>query len=346
MPAGARLKRGALKLEVYNKMNILDKIKRRIWGKIVFTFKDKKIYPYIYRSYWHYLIYNNNHTDISTCYYAALPNPGAGIGHQMANWIAGLWYSRLFNLQFAHLPFSTSQWEEFLGFGVGEKTVKELKKRGYKTRKLPLFHEDNPKEIELNLKIISSYAGKKVVFIAEQDQFYRDQYGVMDILKQKFYHAPSRKNDHLIYSSENFNIAIHVRRGDIMVDPNNPNLVMRYLSNDYFEKVLKQVIKNIQTSKPIHIYFFSQGKPEDYPEFTKYPNLHWCLNMNAQDSFLHFVYADLLITSKSSFSYKPALLNNGIKVCPRNFWHGYPNSKDWILCENDGSFNISLLKHD
>ena len=122
-----------------------------------------------------------------------------------------------------------------------------------------------------------------------------------------------------------------------MADPNNPNLVMRFLSNDYFEKVLKQVIENIQTTKPVHIYFFSQGKPEDYPEFAAYPNLHWCLDMNAQDSFLHFVYADLLITSKSSFSYKPALLNNGIKVCPRNFWHGYPPTNDWILCENDGT---------
>lgn len=316
-----------------------EKIKRKIWGKIVQYTRNTSLYPFIYRSYWHYLLcYKKNSNSVNnTCYYAARPNPGAGIGHQMANWIAGLWYSRQFNLPFAHLPFSTSQWDEFLGFGIGEKTVKELKKQGYKTRKLPLFHEKNPEEIELNRRIISSYAGKKVVFIAEQDQFYRDQYGVMEILKQKFYQAPARKKDHLIYSPDNFNIAIHVRRGDIMEDPNNPNLVMRYLSNDYFEKVLKQVTENIQTPKPVHIYFFSQGKPEDYPEFAAYPNLHWCLDMNAQDSFLHFVYADLLITSKSSFSYKPALLNNGIKVCPRNFWHGYPPTKDWILCENDGT---------
>jgi len=66
--------------------------------------------------------------------------------------------------------------------------------------------------------------------------------------------------------------------------------------------------------------------------------------MNAQDSFLHLVYADLLITSKSSFSYKPALLNNGIKICPKNFWHGYPNNKKWILCDNNGNFDISSLK--
>lgn len=321
----------------------LNKIRNYLWSKTVLYNRNTLFYPYIYRSYWHLLTHKHNNNSLNNCYYAACPNPGAGIGHQMANWIAGLWYSHQFGLKFAHLPFSTPQWEEFLGFGIGERTVEELKKEGYITRKLPLFNENNPQELELNRKIIQSYIGKKIVFIAEQDQYYKAQYGVIDELKKKFYTAPSRAKDKLIYSKNNFNIAIHVRRGDIMADPTNPNLLMRYLSNDYFEKVLKQVVENISSKKPIHIYFFSQGKAEDYPEFAQYPNLHWCLDMNAQDSFLHFVYADLLITSKSSFSYKPALLNNGIKVCPKNFWHGYPDSKDWILCENDGTFDIQKL---
>lgn len=103
-----------------------------------------------------------------------------------------------------------------------------------------------------------------------------------------------------------------------MDDPSNPNLTMRYLSNNYFEKVLKQVIQNIHP-KSLFIFIFSQGKPEDYPEFSQYANLHWCFDMDAQTSFLHLVYANLLITSKSSFSYKPALLNNGIKYVLETF---------------------------
>jgi len=66
--------------------------------------------------------------------------------------------------------------------------------------------------------------------------------------------------------------------------------------------------------------------------------------MSTKDSFLHMVYADLLITSKSSFSYNPALLSKGIKVCPKDLWRGYPESKDWILVENDGSFDINALQ--
>lgn len=321
-----------------------DKIKGRIWINLVRRMRHSKAYPYIYRSYWHFLFHKSNKGTNTTCYYSARPNPGAGIGHQMANWIAGYWFAKQFGLKFAHIPFSTKKWDDFLGFGNGEPLVSTLKKQGYKIRRLPLFNEKNTNEIQQNRLIIQSYAGRKVVFVAEQDQFYKDLYGVMEDIQRKFYSAQARKNDQLTYSDKNFNIAIHVRRGDIMDDPNNPNLTMRYLSNNYFEKILKQVTENIRTEKPVHIYFFSQGKPEDYPEFSRYPNLHWCLDMGAQDSFLHFVYADLLITSKSSFSYKPALLNKGIKVCPRNFWHGYPNSKDWILCENDGRFDTKLLR--
>ena len=305
--------------------------------------KEKSFYPYLYKSYWHYLFHKSETGKNTSCYYSARPNPGAGIGHQIANWIAGYWFAQQFRLKFAHIPFSTKKWDDFLGFGYGNPKVEDLKIKGYKIRRLPLFDEKNNAEMLLIKRIIQSYAGKRVVFVAEQDQFYHDQFGVIEYIRKKFYSAPSRKNDRLTYSPDNFNIAIHVRRGDIMTDPNNPNLTMRYLSNDYFEKVLKQVVDNINVNKPIHIYFFSQGKPEDYPEFAGYPNLHWCLEMGAQDSFLHFVYADLLITSKSSFSYKPALLSYGIKVCPRDFWHGYPQGKDWILCDNNGRFDVTQL---
>lgn len=326
-------------------LSIYQKIKQRIWFELVKHTRGITLYPYLYRSYWHYLLSEKDlkNKEKTNLYYAARPNPGAGIGHQLANWIAGRWYAKQFGLKFAHLPFSTDKWEYFLGLGENEISVQELKIKGYKIRKLPLFSEKSAKEIALNKKIIQSYFGEKVVFIAEQDQFYHDQYGIMEEFKYKFYHASARKNDKLIFQKNHFNIAIHVRRGDILTDPNNPNLVMRYLSNDYFEKVLSQTINSLNINKPIHIYFFSQGKPEDYPEFSKFPNLHWCLDMNAQDSFLHMVYADLLITSKSSFSYKPALLNNGIKICPGNFWHGYPNSKDWILCNNNGIFETKQL---
>ena len=325
---------------------LITKIKRRLWSEIVSKFRNTFLYPFIYKSYWHCLFSLKKGADVKNYfYYTARPNPGAGIGHQMANWIAGYWFAQQFGLAFAHIPFSTSKWESFLGFGEGEMAVSTLLNKGYKKVRLPLFDEYNESEVTLNRKIIASYSNKKVVFIAEQDQFYRNQYGVIDAIQHKFHTAPARIKDQLIFDSKSFNIAIHVRRGDIIIgqENQNPNLLMRWQGNDYFEKVLRKVVATIETDKPIAIYLFSQGEISDFQEFKKFENLHFCLDMNAQDSFLHMVNADLLISSKSSFSYKPALLSKGIKVCPKNFWHGYPDFQDWIMVDEKGNFEANKI---
>src|SRR5690606_17198511 len=126
----------------------IDKVKRRVWSKIVTRSRKTVIYPYLYRSFWHYKFVKANKGINRGGYLAARPNPGAGIGHQMANWIAGYWWAKQFGLEFAHIPFSTSEWETFLGFGDGEKTVMGLIKDGYKKRTLPLFNENRTEEIE------------------------------------------------------------------------------------------------------------------------------------------------------------------------------------------------------
>lgn len=314
-----------------------NKIKSKIWSKIVSITRTKSWYPKIYKSYWNRQKGKGETNEVQ--YFTAIPNRGAGIGHQLANWIAGYWFSEKFDLNFAHIPFSTSKWESFLDLGKGEKSVENLKKEGYKTIKIPLFNENNKEEVALIQKIIKSYANKKVVFLCEGDQYYKDQFGVIDTIQKKFYNAEIRKEDKLIYSSQNYNIAIHVRRGDIVIgqENNNPNLKMRWQSTSYFEKTLEEILKIINTDKDIHIYLFSQGKEEEFESFQKFPNLHLCLEMGAMDSFIHMALADVLITSKSSFSYKPALLNKGIKVVPANFWHGYPNTKDWIKVDDHGN---------
>jgi hypothetical protein len=329
------------------------KLKNKIHYYLITSHRNKQYEKYFsyYCSYRYSLRYKNINKEYIN-YLAARPNPCAGIGHQMANWIAGYWFAKRFDLKFAHIPFSNAhhpfvpnEWETFLGFGEGEILVSDILHKGYKKVLLPLFDECCQEQIEKIEKIIESYSDRKVVFICEQDQFVKNQYYVMDDLQKRFYFASDRKNDLLFYDKENFNIAIHVRRGDIMKNvETNSNMKIRFLSNEYYIKVLHTILKVIHNNKKIHIYLFSQGSQSDYPEFQNESNMHWCLNMEAKKTFLHFVYADLLITSKSSFSYKPALLNKGIKVCPRNFWHGYPDARDWILCDDEGNISENELE--
>ena len=317
------------------------KIRRKVWSKIVSSSRKTGIYYLLYRSYWHHLF--NSTTSKSqkkSNFFSARPNPGAGIGHQIANWIAGYWFAKQFDLLFAHIPFSTYEWEKFLGFGENEKLASDLiKTHNYKKVRLPLFDEYNSREVLLIKDIISSYEGKNIVFTTEQDQFYKNQFGVMSDIQIKFHNSASRVSETLIYSQKNCNVAVHIRRGDITLGQknNNPGLTLRWQEYDYFINILSQLPSYLKTTKPIYIYLFSQGNPEDFQTFSNFQNLKLCLDMNAKDSFLHMVNADVLITSKSSFSYKPALLNRGLKICPKNFWHGYPLDDQWILCNESGT---------
>ncbi len=310
-----------------------------------------------YFSYYPSYRYSLRHTHdtVNTDnYFTARPNVGAGIGHQMANWMAGYYYAKFFGLKFAHIPFSgehaplvPNKWDEFLGFGENEVLFTDLLKQGYKEVLLPLFDYNDKKQVDIIRQIISSYSGKKVVFRCEQDQFLKDLYLIEGDLQTKFRNASIRKDDQVQFDSNHFNIAVHVRR-TVVIDGKTINespevRAMRWLDNDYYEKVLKSVLENVNTKKPIKIWLFSTGKAEEFKDFAKYGEVRFCNDMDEYQSFTHLVYADLLITSKSSFSYKPALINKGIKVCPRNFWHGYPNRADWILCENNGTFDVSKL---
>ena len=92
------------------------KLKERLRQKIVLNYDGTSRY-WMYSSVWKSKIFAR--VNVSSCenmYFAAMPNPGAGIGHQIANWIAGLWFAEQFGLKFAHIPFSDVKWEEFLGF--------------------------------------------------------------------------------------------------------------------------------------------------------------------------------------------------------------------------------------
>lgn len=314
-------------------------IKEKIRQRIVLK-KDRTSRKYLYSSYWKGIVNKNSDSTVTeNMFFSSVPNVGAGIGHQLANWIAGYWFAKQFKLKFAHIPFSNSTWEEFFGFYQNEVLFSELVKKGYKVVRIPIFDEHNENEIEMIRNIISAYSGKKIVFLTEQDQFYQEQYGVIQDIQKKFYSCKARKKESLIYNKDTFNLAVHVCRGDIVQTPgeNNEELSKRFQSNDYFVSALETALDTLKDKKNIHIYLFSQGKKEDYSEFLKFNNLHFCLDMGAKESFLHMVYADALITSKSSFSYKPALLNRGIKFVPKDFWHGYPQNSDWIQLEEDGT---------
>lgn len=305
----------------------------------------------MYKSNYHKCKKSTSRDDL---YLTEIVSYGAGIGHQLANWIAGYWFARYFEVKYAYSPFTSSavpfrpnKWDHILGFGEGEISAEQLLKNGYKKVQLPYFDENNKTQVNEIKRIIDSYGGEKVVFFTEANQFYHDQYGVMDDISRKFFSAPARKEDKLIYNPSYYNVAMHIRRQVVIdskvIEEDDATRAKRWTGNEYYEEILKNLVK-LNVGKPIRIHVFSTGKPEEFELFKQYGDVRICSDLDEYASFIHLVYADLLVTSKSSFSYKPALMSKGIKVCPDGFWHGYPNLPDWFIVGANGKLSEEQIE--
>ena len=194
--------------------------------------------------------------------------------------------------------------------------------------------------VDMIKSIVRSYAGRKIVFLVYMDQSYVNRYQEIDYIKPRFESAEARINDKLIYDSNQINIAVHIRRGDIVAgqQTGEKTLTKRWLDN--VVKGLTKHLKEKYPEKQHHIYIFSEGDADEYRMFEKYGEVTYCFDMSAMDCFLHMVRADYLVLSKNSFSYNPALLSNGVRICPPGFWHGYPEDEKWIVAGEDGEIRF------
>ena len=188
---------------------------------------------------------------------------------------------------------------------------------------------------------------QKVIFFLEQDQYYKKQYEITDYIKEKFFSSKQRKKDKIIYKNKDLNIAVHIRLPMIIED-----VVKRYNDANYTVNIINQsfnmldnFLKKIITKKNVKIFIFTQFYNKNLEIFKKFKNVEYCYKLSPYKSFINLVHADVLLTSKSSFSYKAGLINKGIKISPKFFWHGYPrNDKNWILADTNGKLLNSSTK--
>ena len=328
----------------YGHLSFKEKVFRNLRDRFVLAIFNTPFQFGIYCSYWHYKLNSNNiiNTINQNIYLTQKPDYGAGIGHQMADWNTAYFFSNYFNLKFAHTPFSSEKWESFLGFGKDEILAKDLfNNNKFKKVRLPKFDSTIPSQVHTISEIINSYKRDNILFLFESNQGYMKQFESYKSLSQKFFNSNARTFDKLIFPKDSFNISIHIRKR--MKIETDLQWSDRGLDDEYFVNILETVLKNLKEHQKIDIFLFSQGAIDDFKRFSHFPNLHYCLEMNPYDSFLHMVKADLLISCKSSFSYKPALISKGIKICPNSFWHSYPNSEDFILADNQGVFDTNKL---
>ena len=136
----------------------------------------------------------------------------------------------------------------------------------------------------------------------------------------------------LSFNPNELNIAIHIRRGDLLPGRQFSDLSSRMLPDAWYLKILNVVAQN--TNQKLAIYVFSEGKDGRYHsengnpfswkahfEDTPYVVYEY-IDSDFLSTFHHLLNADVLIGSKSGMSHLAGMLGQHIKIMPK-MWHSY-----------------------
>jgi len=129
------------------------------------------------------------------------------------------------------------------------------------------------------------------------------------------------------FNNNKINVGVHIRVPNIH-DYNNFEVELRLTPINYYFNIINQ-IKQKYFDKELLFHIYSQNDISDYDKFDK-TNIEFHLNENVFDTFTGLAAANILIMSKSSFSYSAAIISDG-EIYYQPFWHiPGPN---WIVCQ-------------
>lgn len=284
--------------------------------------------------------------------FSGVPGNAGAIGHQFLNWLVGYEIAEHYNLKFVHTPFAGNhtqvqidipvrEWEHFLNFGKNEINISDL--GNIKKIKLPRQNWDQARvDHECIRKIINQYKDEdNILFECPDNQFFRTNWNIYknNRFKQKYWEQRDiNPIDNFLFKDQ-FNIAVHIRRGDVSKQKNTH----MFVPNEFYLNVLK-CIRNLIPDSNIHI--ISQGQESDFSELHELNNLYFHLNKNIFQSFHTMVCADILVTGAGSFSVLASYLSNGIKLSKpwSIYWTDFPNDIDIVRIENNADFSIQKLE--
>lgn len=131
-----------------------------------------------------------------------------------------------------------------------------------------------------------------------------------------------------LYDDQYFEVAVHVRRGDVWeaykAGDQRWGERVRFMSEDYYVNLLHRLLLlSTASSRPLRLHIFSDGQPTDFPQFTfvgdrvayldlacgvRIENIQFHLSQNSLDALYHLAKAPVVVPSKSSFSFLAVLL--------------------------------------
>jgi len=163
--------------------------------------------------------------------------------------------------------------------------------------------------------IAYSFVESNIDTVFNSDSFHR--------FKELFYVSKKRPFD-----TDFTHVAVHIRRlGNWERENNTFRSGTHDIPNTYFLNVINRV-RSEHSNKKLKFHIYSQGSTTE-PYFLEFASDDTVFHLNEKvlDTFTSLVFADILVTARSSFSYVAALLSNNI-VYYSPFWH--PPLRQWI----------------
>jgi hypothetical protein len=148
---------------------------------------------------------------------------------------------------------------------------------------------------------------------------------VIPEFRRKYYRDSSPVGNRII------SIAIHLRRGDI-----TPAHRQRFTPNALVLETTGRVRALLEKhGQEYAISLYALGAPGDFAEFRD-SGVELFLNVDAVWTMRQLIEADVLIMSRSSFSYVAALISDGLKLY-EPFWHS--PLPGWLTLNRRGRFD-------
>lgn len=253
-------------------------------------------------------------------------NDGAGSQAQAA--MSAICFAEAHGLEYVHRPFTTIEhpetgmaewaraWETHFNLGDGERQLCQTDAPVIALDRLPMV----PRADDVIV------AAQHYLHFCNSDPNAWER--VVPLLRKKYSRNKGRK------SRAELHIAVHMRRGDISGE--NWKVARNFTPNASFLAALKRILAIVSAKVPdVRVSVFSQGHPEIFADFSRL-GCELRLDEPALATHAELVDADVLVMSKSSFSYTAALLGEGIAVYDP---HKYRPLSDWIARTPDGDFD-------
>lgn len=254
--------------------------------------------------------------------------PTEGGGSQAITMMIVLDFARTLDLDYFHTPFIDIQhadrpreawiaaWESFFNLGAGEVGVDDVG-RGVVTitaRNLDsirsLFRDLSPRD-ERDTHVMPQFSP---AIVAEFRRKYRSN-------------KRPRGNARLT-------VGVHVRQLNRFDD--NLDYVASLSRMARTLALVRGILNDCGVDFVVRV--FSQGDGSGFPEtFRAGAELH--LDADPIWSLEQLVEADILLSSRGSFSYVAGLLCEGIVICEPF----YPPQRDWLVCDDGGGFDVEAF---